>query len=273
MRARLDAACGRADEARTAIAQALAIAEPAGIYPVVTYAYAARGVLELGLARVEPALAALEEVGRLAERHGFEEPTQIPWAPDLVEALVRAGRRDEAITVERRLAIQARAVGTPGAAALAARCAGLVADDAGDEHFATALACHACSPVVFEHGRTLLAHGAKLHRARRRADARRQLHAALKLFERLGAEAWAELARSELHAAGGRLRSSGDGLSPAELRVARAVARGATNREVATELYLSERTVEFHLMHVYRKLGVRSRTQLSLSLQATEDPS
>ena len=271
LRARLDAACARSDEARAAITQALAIAEPAGIEAIVTYAYAARGVLELGSARVEAALAALSEVEQLTERHGLEEPTQVPWAPDLVEALVRAGRHDHALEVQRRLAVQARAVGTPGAAALAARCAGLVAADAGDEHFAAALRHHARSPVVFERGRTLLAHGGKLHRVRRQADARRQLHRALKLFEDLGAEAWAELARSELRAAGGRLRASRDGLSPAELRVARAVARGATNREVATELYLSERTVEFHLMRVYRKLGVRSRTQLAISLQPVQD--
>ena len=267
MRARLDAACGREAPARAAIARAREIAEPARLGSVLMFADAATGFLELALGRVDAALAMLEAAERRAGQHGLEEPTQIPWAPDLVEALVRAGRREDAVRVYERLAEQAANVGTAGAHALAARCAGLVAEDDWDEHFAAAHRHHAASPVVFERARTLLAHGARLHRARRQAEARRRLHAARLVFERLGAETWAQLARSELRAAGGRLRASSDGLTPAELRVAEAVARGATNREVATELFLSPKTVEFHLGHVYRKLGVRSRTQLTLALQ------
>ena len=267
MRARLDAARGREAAARDAIASALAIAEPAGIGSVVGFAHAAAGFLELGLGNVQAAIDALVEVERRVEQHGVEEPTQIPWAPDLVEALVRAGQRDDAVRVERRLSRQAATVGTAGALALAARCAGLVATDAGDEHFAAAHAHHAASPNLFERGRTLLAHGTKLHRLRRQAEARRRLHAALDVFEELGAHAWADRARAELHAAGGRIRVSGDGITPAELRVAQAVARGATNRDVATALFLSQKTVESHLRQIYRKLGVRSRTQLVLALQ------
>jgi DNA-binding NarL/FixJ family response regulator len=120
---------------------------------------------------------------------------------------------------------------------------------------------------VFERGRTLLAYGAKLHRLRRQAEARRMLRAALELFEGLGADAWTELARAELRKAGGRIRVSGDGLTPAERRVAEVVARGASNREAASELFLSEKTVEFHLGQIYRKLGVRSRTQLTLAVR------
>ena len=88
------------------------------------------------------------------------------------------------------------------------------------------------------------------------------LHEALAAFERLGAEPWAAAAHAELRATGGRVRAAGDGLTPAELRVASAVARGASNRQVAAELYLSPKTVEFHLGQVYRKLGIRSRAQL-----------
>jgi DNA-binding NarL/FixJ family response regulator len=112
----------------------------------------------------------------------------------------------------------------------------------------------------------LLAFGTRLHRARRRVDARRKLRAALKTFDRLRAEPWAERARAELRAAGAIKRErvgDPDELTAQEARVALAVARGATNREVAAELFLSPKTIEFHLGRVYRKLGIHSRTELA----------
>jgi DNA-binding NarL/FixJ family response regulator len=103
-------------------------------------------------------------------------------------------------------------------------------------------------------------------RARRRAEARVVLQAALDFFEAAGAEPWAQQARGELQAAGtspppGREGSLGE-LTPQELQVALIVAKGVTNREAAASLFLSEKTVEFHLSNAYRKLGVRSRSAL-----------
>ena len=171
MRARLDGAAGRESRARAAVDEALAVAAPSGFGSVVLFAHASLGALELGLGRTEAALAALLEAQRLVEEHGMELATFVNWAPDLVEALVHAGRRDEAGAVATRFEAQARALGTPGALALAERCAGLLASDGGDAHFAAALAHHERSPAVFEQARTLLAHGRRLHRARRRAEA------------------------------------------------------------------------------------------------------
>jgi len=154
---------------------------------------------------------------------------------------------------------------------MAARCRGMLDDDF-DAAFAEALALDDRRPLPFERARTLLAFGRRLHRARRRAEARERLREALAGFERLGAGAWAGQAANELRAAGARRRGArNDALTPQELRVARAVRRGATNREIAAELYLAPKTIEFHLHQIYRKLGVRSRTQLVATLARDQD--
>ena len=152
------------------------------------------------------------------------------------------------------------------AAVAAARCRGLLDDDF-DAPFARALTVHEHTTLPFEHARTRLAYGRRLHRARRRAEAREHLREALAGFERLGAAAWAAQAQNELRAAGARRRATAGGaLTPQERRVVAAVRRGASNREIATELFLAPKTVEFHLRQIYRKVGVRSRTQLVAAL-------
>jgi DNA-binding NarL/FixJ family response regulator len=268
--AMVDASTGAEDSARAALARQLAFTERAGIGSGVTWGTAVLGFLELSLGRIPEALKALERVEQRIAEEGMEEPTLIPWAPDLVEALVRVGRAEDAKRVTHTLTLQAEASGTATATAMAARCRGIVAAGAGEPEFERALTHHARSPVPFELARTRLAYGAKLHRAGHRADAREQLRGALEIFTRLGAEPWAEHARSELRSAGGRFRGRRDGLTAAELRVARAVARGATNRQAAAELFLSPKTVESHLAHAYRKLGVKSRTQLAIALNAAD---
>ena len=146
--------------------------------------------------------------------------------------------------------------------AIHARCVGMLADDY-DTAFAEALAWDDRRPMPFERARTHLAYGRRLHRERRRADARVQLRAALDGFDRLGAGPWAAQARNELRAAGGRRRprSACDSwaLSAQESRVAAAAARGGSTREIAAELFLAPKTVECHLGQIYRKLGVRTR--------------
>ena len=116
--------------------------------------------------------------------------------------------------------------------------------------------------MPFERARTLLAQGVALRHARRRRDARATLEEARAAFASLGAVLWEEKAAAELGRIGGR-QAAGDELTPAEERVAALVAEGHTNKEVAAALFLTERTVEFHLTHVYRKLGVRSRSELA----------
>ena len=117
-----------------------------------------------------------------------------------------------------------------------------------------------------ERARTLLAYGSALRRRRSKRDARAALQSALDTFEEIGAGQWAERARRELGRIGGRGGSPTGELSATQRAIAELVADGRSNREVATELHLSARTVEWNLTRIYRQLGVRSRTQLAGAL-------
>ena len=264
IRTRILAAQGRCEESRAAAATALAIAESDRISTGLRFVHGALGFLELGLDRVDAAMCELEAVERLTQGSGHEEPVIVPWVPDLVEAYARQGRERDARRVLARLERQAVCSASPVAAAAAARCRGLLDDDF-DAAFVGALAFDDRRPMPFERARTLLAFGRRLHGACRRAAARQHLRAALEGFERLHADAWARQAEAELRAAGGRHRpppQDDRALTPQERRVAAAVRRGASNRDIAADLFLSPKTVEFHLRQIYRKLDVRSRTQL-----------
>ena len=154
---------------------------------------------------------------------------------------------------------------------------GLLAPDADFRGaFDAALALHEGLPMPFERARTLLALGERLRRAKQRAEAREPLTAALDAFERLGARPWAERARTELRATGGqagghRAQAAAEQLTPHELQIAVLVAQGMTNREAAAALFLSPKTIEYHLGQIYRKLDVRGRAQLA-RLMAMELP-
>ena len=119
--------------------------------------------------------------------------------------------------------------------------------------------------MPLEEARTLLALGSAQRRAQRKREARETLGRALAAFERLGAHAWTERVRAETRRIGGRPPADG-GLTPSEQQIAALVAEGRTNREVATALFISDRTVESHLSHIYRKLGIRSRAALARRL-------
>ncbi len=266
-RARLAGARGDEPEAREAAMTALHVAHDGGITTGLRFAYGALGFLELSLERVPEAIERLRAAERQAAGSGHEEPVLVPWAPDLVEAYVRGGCPDDARRVLETVERHASLTGLPFAAAVAARCRGLLEDDF-DAPFARALTVHEHTTMPFEHARTRLAYGRRLHRARRRAEAREVLREALAGFESLGAAAWAAQAQNELRAAGARRRTTASGgeLTAQEQRVVAAVRRGASNREIATELFLAPKTVEFHLRQIYRKVGVRSRTQLVAAL-------
>ena len=140
--------------------------------------------------------------------------------------------------------------------------------DGADEPFATALEAHRDMP--FELARSRQCYGEWLRRSGRRIDARAQLTEALAAFEALGANLWTERARRELTASGRRARRGPlrdrARLTDQELQIARVVAGGATNKEAAADLFLSPKTIETHLTRVYRKLGVRSRSELTAAL-------
>jgi DNA-binding CsgD family transcriptional regulator len=273
--ARLDAAQGREEDCRSHSAQAHAIAA-SGVGAVTALAGSSMGMLELGIGRLEQALDELEQVARKTAEHGLREPGVIPWTPDLIEAYVRLGRKDEA---ERTLADFehiAHKTNRLWALAAAARCRGLLAtDDAFDAEFQRAFELHDKTPTPFERARTELCYGERLRRAGRRSDAREPLRSAVEAFERLGAAPWSDRARVELAATGATARPrdpyAPDRLTPQELQVAVLVARGATNKEAGAALFLSPKTIETHLGRVYRKLEIRSRTELAHLLGTQAD--
>jgi DNA-binding CsgD family transcriptional regulator len=152
---------------------------------------------------------------------------------------------------------------------MVARCRATLAED-GDEAealFQEALALHDQDAPPYERARTQLAYGERLRRQRRKLEARAQLRAAHEVFVGLGTALWAERARTELNATGETARkrdaSTIDDLTPQELRIAQLVAGGASNRDVAAQIFVSPKTVEYHLRKVFMKLGIASRIELA----------
>jgi DNA-binding CsgD family transcriptional regulator len=227
--------------------------------------------LELSVGRIGSAIEMLEQARDLSDRHGLAEPNIVHWQADLVEAHVRAGNIDAAHDALASLEEQAQRTGGRWALGTAARCRGFLTDgSAADDWFDAALEQLEALASPFEVARTQLCRGESLRRARRRDDARCALRAALETFDRLGAKAWAARTRSELRAIGAKPRlrrdyRDRDVLTSQELQVALIVAGGASNREAAAALFLSPKTIEYHLGHIYRKLGVQTRTGLSVA--------
>jgi DNA-binding CsgD family transcriptional regulator/tetratricopeptide (TPR) repeat protein len=243
----------------------------------------ANSIAEWGLALLDLSRSRFEEtVSRLVALHeagpGVRSPLYVlRSAPDLVEACVRTGRHERARAAYSIL----EGFAGPGAPAyslaLAARCRALLSSAAAAEtEFAEALRLHP-SARPFDRARTRLLCGEHLRRERRRVEAREHLRAALDAFEGLGAAGWAERARIELRATGETARrrdpSTLSQLTPQELQVARFVAQGLSNKEVAAQLFLSPRTIDAHLRSVFAKLEITSRTQLArVALGADEPP-
>jgi DNA-binding CsgD family transcriptional regulator len=189
-------------------------------------------------------------------------------ALDRLETAVRADRSDLAAAWAGELHELADATGSPWAAAAAVDGPALLTGggEAG-ELLRRALEQHERSRRRFDRARTQLAYGEFLRRSRRRVDTPTHLRAALETFDDLGASAWAERARNELRASGETARrrdaSSAAELTPQELQVARVVRQGLSNRDAAAQLFVSPRTVDFHLRNVFAKLGVTSRAELA----------
>ena len=271
---RIEAARGDIEACRAHAAEVDGLAQRHGLTIVVEQTRTSLGLLELGLGRPEHALAHLEEAARNLDRLGFHDRDLAP-EPDLVEALVRLGRPDEAREAVGPAVKRLSGASPAWGAALGARLRGLVA---GEEDFADAfqhaLSLHERADDLFARARTELAFGERLRRAGQRREARVQLRAALKTFDELAATPWLERAAAELRASGETLRKrqphEAEELTPQELQIALLVAEGKTNKDVGAALFLSHKTVEFHLGRIYRKLSVGSRADLIRQFAAGE---
>ncbi|HEY3183059.1 MAG TPA: AAA family ATPase [Gaiellaceae bacterium] len=262
---------GRIADARARSQRALARAEAEGIGIGQSGHSWVLGFVELSLGDADAALVHLRRSHEL--RNAFMlDPAERLELGDLLEALIAVGDLGEAEEILATWQERADALDRAWALAILARSRGLLLAARGDfegafPSFERALAEHARSTDPFQRARTLLALGKTQRRAKRRAAARTTLEEALAAFERLGAPLWADQARAELARIGGRAPARGD-LTEAERRIAELVAEGRTNREVAAALFLTDHSVETALTRVYRKLGVRSRSELARLLSA-----
>jgi len=258
---------GRVDAAELAAEEALRLAEAAGEILIMVLNLSVLGFVELSRGHPAEAHRYLARAIELKETMGVQEPAYFRIVPDDVEALVALGRLDEAEVLLGPFEEKARQLDRAWALATGARCRALLFAARGDLFAALAAAGEAVRdhdrlPLPFELGRTLLVKGAVERRAKRKREARETLTQALDTFQKLGAPLWAEKARAELARIGGRAPAP-LALTPSEGRVAELVAAGSTNREVADALFLSVHTVEANLKRIYRKLGIRSRTELA----------
>ena len=270
----LEAREGREADCRAHAAEALTLCAELGTHLFEIWAIRALGELELGLGRASAAIEHLEDCNARLEAHGIQDVDLVPNA-ELIDAYLRVGRRADAERLVRELDLEATRKGQPWSLARAARCRGLVAKEDGFEHhFDNAVKLHAQTPDVFELGITRFAYGGRLRRQRQRTRARDELRMALEIFDGLGAEPWAEMARGELLATGETAQRRGasatDTLTRQELRIAQILATGKTTREAAAALFLSPKTIEYHLRSIYGKLGINSRGELALAIELRE---
>ena len=269
----LEARQGNQDACAEHAAEAERISVAHGLHLFRVWSMFALAELELGRGETEAALCHLERLEVLLDEIGLLDVDLSP-APELADTLMRLGRVAEARAAADRLRPRAQAKGQPWALARAARTDGVVGPDAElDRHFGEAMRQHARGLDRFERARTELAYGSRLRRARRRSEARPHLRSCLETFDALGAAPWADLAAVELKATGETARrrdpSTVDDLTPQELQIAQMLAAGRTTRQAAAALFLSPKTIEYHLRHVYTKLGVSSRDELAATMRPT----
>lgn len=259
--------------ARDAVAEGLVLASGSGHALYEVGCLSALGLLELSLERGDEACEVLARARAGAAARGVRALGRLPLLPESVEALAMTAKLDQAAALSDELGRRAAVLRRPWARALAHRCDGLVAEAAGDyqraiDLFSLALAQDAQQTRRGDRARTELALGRTLRRIHRKRAARETLERAAREFDSIGAQLWAGRARRELGRIGGRAASAGGELSATEHSIAELVAAGSTNQEVASTLQMSSRTVEWNLSKVYRKLGVRGRTELAAAFAA-----
>ena len=263
---------GLVDEARASAEVTLARGRANSYDVYVAITLGVLGRLELALGHLDEAGRYLREIPARLLDGAVLDPTVPVWA-DAIETLVALGEIERATDYLTVYQQSADRLGSPWAVAAAARSRGLVAGARGDADtafaaFDSALAVARERSFPLESARTLLSLGTVRRQAQQKKAAREALEQALAIFEELGARLWAEKARSELKRISGRAPAS-EGLTETERRVAELAAHGRTNKEIAAELFMGLSTVESHLSHVYRKLGLR-RAELAAGLQKVE---
>jgi DNA-binding CsgD family transcriptional regulator len=255
---------GREDDARPLIDAGVEDFVARGEGMALSMARWATAALCNGLALYDEAFGAAQQA--------LEDPDEVwysPWASvELIEAASRTGHTVAAATALERLVQGTGASGTDWGRAVEARCRALVGDgEVAETLYREAIERLAPTAMRLDLARTHLVYGEWLRRERRHVDAREQLRAAEGLFTDFGMEGFAERARVELRATGEHVRrrrvETQSDLTPQETQISQLVARGATNQEVAAQLFISPSTVEYHLYKVFRKVGVKSRTQLA----------
>jgi DNA-binding CsgD family transcriptional regulator len=268
-RALIRACCGPFTAARAEADSAIDAGLRSGVYYPALLGSQALGLVELASGNASGAHAILSMVTQVTAGREMVDPGWFALRPipDDIESLIRLGDLAAAEPLLASLEERAGRLDRASALAAAGRCRALLASAHGDQDAAAealrqAFAAHERLEMPFQLARTHLAAGDVARRARRKMAAREHVASAQALFTRLGAAPWAERAAAELARLGGT-RVGSLALTQAERQVAGLVAAGHTNREVAAELYMGLRTVEAHLSAVYRKLGIRSRSELA----------
>ncbi len=266
---------GRIEEGRQDGEAAMALAQDAAWVNGMAWAASALGFLALSAGDPAGADLALGAIAEAVVKMGLREPASAPFVPDEIEASIALGHLEQAETLLAWLEERGRALDRAWALAAAGRCRALMLAAQGDLGGALvvlegALAEHARLPMPFELARTLLVKGRLQRRRRERLAAHETLGRALEIFKALGAPLWARQAADEIARIGLR-GPAAPGLTPTEWRVAELAASGLTNREVAAAAFMSPKTVEANLSHIYDKLGIRSRAELGARIAADRD--
>ncbi|ORA34447.1 AAA family ATPase [Mycobacterium aquaticum] len=272
LRAAVAAYTGREQDARRGAEEALALALRCESNLVAVWSHTTLGFLQVSQGDHQSAVATLEPL--ISVVRAMPEATEIlvtPFLPDAAEALIQVGRYEDAEPLVDALERNGRRLDRPWMLACGARCRAMLSAGRGDldgaEQAATlALAEHERLPMPFERARTQLLLGQLYRRRRHRETAAATLQQALTVFESLGTPLWAEQARraaDRIH----RRPAADETLTDAERRIAELAASGLTNREVGAALFISAKTVEAHLSRIYRKLGIRSRSELGWHIQ------
>ena len=270
---------GRIDAGLRDAVRAIGLAGELGMPLLAVMAAQAFGIAALSTGDARSAHQRLGPFAEAVPAVGAAEPGLCRFLPDEIEALTRLGDLGPAEALLKPFEARSAELGRGWGVATASRCRGLLLAARGDLDAAgaaleTGRAMHQRLAMPFEEARTLLAAGEVHRRARHKHKALESLHAALMIFQRLGAPRWQERVLGELARVGTRATPHGaaPALTAAEQRVAGLVAAGRTNAETAAELFMGQRTVEAHLSRVYHKLGVRSRTELCRILASPAPP-
>jgi DNA-binding CsgD family transcriptional regulator len=263
----IESMLGRSGDALAHAHRSLEVAAERGDRWNEVRARAALGAAALAEGDIVAVAKWLEPAAEMLASGGFRHPNTFRIDADLVEARVRLGDLESAERHVSEVLEPAEQSGSSWAMVIGARCRAMLADDGhAPDAFDEALGFHEREPSPWERARTELAYGERLRRIRRRRDSRDHLHSALRTFDELGSRPWAERARTELRATGERVQTRGptaqEQLTPQELQVSLAAVEGLTNKEIGARMFLSPKTVEFHLGRAYRKLGVHSRAEL-----------